>query len=93
MGGVMTLRTRVRGALVIVEVIDTGTGIPEEIRDRIFEPFFSTREVGEGTGLGLAVSYSIVTAHRGHIEVESTPGEGSTFRVRLPLREERKGEG
>ncbi len=92
-GGVMTLRTRVRGALVIVEVIDTGTGIPEEIRDRIFEPFFSTREVGEGTGLGLAVSYSIVTAHRGHIEVESTPGEGSTFRVRLPLREERKGEG
>ena len=91
-GGGLTLRTRVRGALVIVEVSDTGTGIPEEIRDRIFEPFFSTREVGEGTGLGLAVSYSIVTAHRGGIEVDSTPGEGSTFRVRLPLREERKGE-
>ncbi|MEP0774723.1 MAG: HAMP domain-containing protein [Acidobacteriota bacterium] len=92
-GGVMTLRTRVRGALVVVEVIDTGTGIPEEIRDRIFEPFFTTREVGEGTGLGLAVSYSIVTGHRGSIEVESSPGQGSTFRVRLPLREERKGEG
>lgn len=92
-GGVMTLRTRVRGAQVIVEVTDTGTGIPEEIRDRIFEPFFTTRQVGEGTGLGLAVSYSIVTAHRGNIEVESTPGMGSTFRVRLPLREERRGEG
>lgn len=92
-GGVMTLRTRVRGALVIVEVADTGTGISEEIRDRIFEPFFSTREVGEGTGLGLAVSYSIVTGHRGSIEADSSPGEGSTFRVRLPLREGRKGEG
>lgn len=92
-GGVMTLKTQVQGAVVIVEVSDTGTGIPEEIRDRIFEPFFTTREVGKGTGLGLAVSYSIVTGHRGSIEVDSSQGVGSTFRVRLPLREARKGKG
>jgi two-component system NtrC family sensor kinase len=86
-GGTLTLRTRRRGGNVIAEVIDTGEGIPSEIRDRIFDPFFTTRGVGEGTGLGLAVSYSIVSAHGGTIEVESTVGQGSTFRVALPGRE------
>jgi len=82
-GGTVTLRTRVRGGEVIAEVIDSGTGIPEEIQDRLFDPFFTTRDVGEGTGLGLAVSDSIVAAHGGTIEVESKVGEGATFRVRF----------
>ena len=85
-GGVLTLRTRLRSGRVVAEVRDTGEGIPEGIRDRIFDPFFTTRTVGEGTGLGLAVSYSIVSAHGGTIEVESTVGRGSTFRVILPAR-------
>jgi two-component system, NtrC family, sensor kinase len=84
-GGVLTLRTRTLGARVVAEVIDTGVGIPAALHDRIFDPFFSTREVGEGTGLGLAVSYAIVEAHGGTIEVRSAEGRGSTFRVVLPV--------
>ena len=84
-GGKLTLRTRLEGESGVGEVADTGTGIPEEIRDRIFDPFFTTREVGKGTGLGLSVSYNIVAAHGGTISVESRVGEGSTFRVTFPL--------
>ncbi len=80
-GGTLYLRTRVRGGKVMAEVRDTGHGIPAEIRDQVFDPFFTTREVGEGTGLGLAVSGSIVAAHGGKIELESTVGRGTTFRV------------
>jgi signal transduction histidine kinase len=80
-GGTLTLQTRVRNGKVSAEVRDTGIGIPGQIRERIFDPFFSTREVGEGTGLGLAVSDSIVAAHGGRIEVESREGHGSVFRV------------
>jgi signal transduction histidine kinase len=82
-GGTLTLTTRVRRGEVVIEVQDTGVGIPEGIRDRVFDPFFTTREAGEGTGLGLAVSHSIVAAHRGTIEVESKVGAGTTFRVRF----------
>jgi len=82
-GGTVTLRTRVKKGEVTAEVIDSGTGIPEEIQDRLFDPFFTTRDVGEGTGLGLAVSDSIVAAHGGTIEVESKVGDGATFRVRF----------
>ncbi len=80
-GGTLYLRTRVRGGKMIAEVRDTGHGIPTDIRDRVFDPFFTTREVGEGTGLGLAVTGSIVAAHGGTIEVESSVGRGTTFRV------------
>ncbi len=83
-GGTLTLRTRRQGAWELVEVGDTGTGIPEAIRERIFDPFFTTREVGQGTGLGLAVSYNIAAAHGGGIEVETTVGEGSVFRILFP---------
>ena len=84
--GRITVRTRACDAHVIVEVEDTGCGIPPEIRERIFDPFFTTKEVGKGTGQGLAICYNIVvTKHHGTIEVESQPGEGSIFRVLLPI--------
>jgi two-component system, NtrC family, sensor kinase len=68
---------------VVLEVHDTGSGIPAAIRSHIFDPFFTTKPVGVGTGLGLAICYSIVTGMGGHIEVESEPGRGSIFRVFL----------
>jgi len=84
-GGRLTLRTVQKDGRVLAEVHDTGVGIPQERRERIFDPFFTTREIGEGTGLGLTVSDSIATAHSGTLEVESTPGEGSVFRVSFPI--------
>lgn len=87
-GGVLTLRTWAQTGKVIAEIGDTGSGIPAGLVDRIFDPFFTTRDVGKGTGLGLSVSYNIVAAHGGAIEVESKVGEGSTFRVVLPVRNE-----
>lgn len=75
-----------RDGLVWVEIADTGTGIPEEIRARIFEPFFSTKSEGAGTGLGLAVTYGIVQRHGGTIRVDSEIGRGTTFRLDFPLR-------
>ena len=89
--GVLTLRAKSGKGKVIVEVEDTGEGIQDEIRDRIFDPFFTTRTVGKGTGLGLTVSDSIVAAHAGVIEVESTIGEGTVFRVILPSAKTGKG--
>jgi two-component system NtrC family sensor kinase len=71
--------------MVEISIIDTGCGIAEGDLKRIFDPFFSSKEVGKGTGLGLSVSHGIVRAHGGLIEVQSRPGEGSTFRVYLPL--------
>jgi len=70
---------------VEIAISDTGCGIPEANLKRIFDPFFTSKEVGKGTGLGLSVSYGIVRAHGGEIEVESTVGEGSTFRICLPV--------
>jgi two-component system cell cycle sensor histidine kinase/response regulator CckA len=69
---------------VLVEVADTGTGIPPEIIDKIFEPFFSTKEVGKGTGLGLSTVYGIVKQTGGFVYPESAPGKGTTFRIFLP---------
>ena len=73
------------GGGVWIEVHDNGRGILPEHMPHIFEPFFTTNPIGQGKGLGLSVSYGIVRDHGGAIEVESTPGQGSTFRVRLPL--------
>jgi two-component system NtrC family sensor kinase len=71
--------------MVEISIIDTGCGIPEKDLKRIFDPFFTSKEVGKGTGLGLSVSHGIVKAHGGVIEVESMVGKGSTFRIYLPL--------
>jgi len=84
-GGRLTVRVREADGAAVIEIGDTGPGVPEAARKRIFEPFFTTRD--EGTGLGLSVSYSIVAAHGGEIEVTGEPGEGATFVVRLPAME------
>jgi signal transduction histidine kinase len=70
---------------VILTVRDDGIGMSDEVRQRVFEPFFTTKGVGAGTGLGLAISYNIVAAHDGRIDVESSPGRGTTVRIRLPV--------
>jgi two-component system NtrC family sensor kinase len=73
-----------RGAEVLIEVQDTGMGIPRAELTKIFEPFYTTKTQGRGTGLGLSICYGIVEDHRGRLEVESQPGLGATFRVLLP---------
>jgi two-component system NtrC family sensor kinase len=81
-GGTLTVRTIAGPTVAIIEVQDTGIGIPESFRDRLFEPFFTNKS--NGTGLGLSISAHIVTQHGGQIEVQSSEGVGSTFRVVLP---------
>jgi two-component system NtrC family sensor kinase len=83
-GGILQVRTFAAEGTVCLEVTDTGPGILPEARAHIFEPFFTTKKEGEGTGLGLSVSYGIVTAHGGTIEVVDTGAHGTTFRVSLP---------
>jgi len=92
--GKLTIRTRLSEdeSYVTVEFSDTGVGIPEENLSKIFDPFFTTKEVGKGTGLGLAVCYGIVEKHGGRIDVDSKVGEGTTFRIILPVKGEQKGE-
>ncbi len=86
----ITLRTFQKNDFACIEVEDNGPGIPDETRRRIFEPFFTTKTVGTGTGLGLAVSYFIVTEnHGGSMDVQATPGRGTTFVIRLPMEKER----
>ncbi|MET9896328.1 ATP-binding protein [Streptomyces sp. NPDC006465] len=83
--GTLTVRTALDGDHVLVEFRDTGSGVPDEIRDRIFDPFFTTKAVGEGTGLGLDISWRIVVnKHHGSLQVQSVPGD-TRFQVRLPL--------
>jgi PAS domain S-box-containing protein len=77
------------GVYLQVEISDTGVGMDEETQRKIFEPFYTTKESGKGTGLGLSIAYGIVKEHRGYINVRSRPGIGSTFRIFLPLIEEK----
>jgi PAS domain S-box-containing protein len=98
-GGKLTIRTSIMemndefikrhgygipGKYAVLTVTDTGTGIEEGMREKIFQPFFTTKMVGKGSGLGLAVTYGIVKQHNGFIDVESVPGEGTTFTIYLP---------
>ena len=83
--GNIRLETGRDGNVVFARVQDDGHGMSEAIRERLFDPFFTTKPVGEGTGLGLSVSYEIVRKHEGEIQVNSEPGAGACFEVRLPF--------
>jgi len=84
--GRIVVRTRSDDREVSIEIADNGVGMGPDVLDRLFEPFFTTKPTGVGTGMGLSICQNIVHAHGGAIEVESEPGKGSKFRVRLPLR-------
>ena len=71
--------------LVRIEIRDTGVGIEKDNVEKIFDPFYTTKDVGQGTGLGLSISYGIVKSHGGQIQVESQVGEGTTFHIDLPI--------
>jgi signal transduction histidine kinase len=70
---------------VEIRITDNGPGIPDSIKDKIFQPFFTTKPTGQGTGLGLSLSYDIVKAHGGELRVETKEGEGATFMINLPI--------
>jgi two-component system NtrC family sensor kinase len=88
--GNIRISTRQRPESGQVEIVfwDNGAGIPPEIIDRIFDPFFSTKKTGEGTGLGLSVSYGIIKDHGGDIQVASEPGQWTQFTIVLPMEEQ-----
>lgn len=83
---VLTVRVRGTDDAALIEVLDTGPGIPPEILPRIFDPFFTTKPPGEGSGLGLSVSYGIIAEHQGKLRAENRPGGGAAFLIELPLR-------
>lgn len=83
--GTVTLRTARDADTVWIEISDTGSGMSEQTQQRIFEPFFTTKPVGQGTGLGLSISWEIVNRHHGSLRVCSALGQGSTFRITLPI--------
>jgi signal transduction histidine kinase len=83
-GGTLTFSAYTEGTDLVIAVADTGVGIPEEIRGRLFEPFF-THGKKHGTGLGLSIVKKIMDEHRGRVEVESEPAKGSIFRLFFPL--------
>ena len=81
----VSVKTTRKGRQVMVSVSDNGNGIPEAIREKIFQPFFTTKPTGQGTGLGLSLSYDIVKAHGGGLSVESQEGKGTEFTIKLPV--------
>ncbi|PZO47629.1 MAG: sensor histidine kinase [Phormidesmis priestleyi] len=82
----ITLHTEVRGKSVVISIADNGTGIPAVVKDRIFDPFFTTKAIGKGTGMGMAISYQIITEkHRGKIECFSDAGVGTEFVIEIPI--------
>ena len=93
-GGTITLKTEsiMEGEIashVQIHISDTGQGIPKDLVNRIFEPFYTTKDVGKGTGLGLSISYGIVQQHNGELEVESETGKGTTFTITLPVTQDK----
>lgn len=86
-GGELTVSTQSYGDMIKIRFEDSGEGIPHDIQEKIFEPFFTTKNMGEGSGLGMAISYEIVQRYQGTISVESEPGKGASFIVRLPIQD------
>lgn len=88
--GTITIKTFIQNNFCVIQISDTGEGIPLNIRDKIFDPFFSTKPVGQGTGLGLHVVYDLVKKHGGTIKLESEVGKGTSFFVYLPIETQNK---
>jgi signal transduction histidine kinase len=84
-GGWLSIVTRAAPDGATVEVADTGSGIPADQLSRIYDPFFTTKDIGKGTGLGLSITYGIVQEHGGTITCDSAPGQGTRFTLALPL--------
>ena len=84
--GKITIGTRMIDECVEISISDTGTGIPEELRQKVFDPFFTTKAVGKGTGQGLSISHSVVVKkHGGSISIDTEMGKGTTFIISIPL--------
>ncbi|HMO54518.1 MAG TPA: ATP-binding protein, partial [Tepidiformaceae bacterium] len=83
--GSIAITLRQEGSVAVLQVADTGPGMDDEVRLRIFEPFYTTKPAGSGTGLGMAITYGIIQGHHGDIAVESAPGQGTTFTITLPI--------
>jgi signal transduction histidine kinase len=90
--GTIRVRTEAQNRSVMVWIEDDGCGIEPDLVDRIFDPFFTTKPVGEGTGLGLGIAHEIVRKHGGEITIDSKPGRGTAFCVRLPVRADTLGD-
>lgn len=86
--GKISIQTRLKDDHVVITIQDTGCGIPEAHLNKIFDPFFTTKEVGKGTGLGMNITHNIIKKHNGDIQIHSRVGEGTTFKIRLPLTNE-----
>ena len=85
-GGELTIQTRASDAFVQLIIKDSGVGMSENVQRKIFLPFYTTKDVGRGTGLGLAVVHGIVTSHEGSIHVTSKEGQGTTFKIQFPIK-------
>lgn len=83
--GLIIISTSCKPGIVQIRISDNGPGMTPEVKNRLFEPFFTTKPVGEGTGLGLSITYGIIQDHHGSIQVDSTPGMGTTFMIELPV--------
>jgi signal transduction histidine kinase len=81
----ITIRTSATADHIRIEIGDNGPGMPKHVKDKIFEPFFTTKVVGKGTGLGLSIVYSIIENHKGDLEVQTEEGQGTTFKITLPV--------
>ena len=81
----VTVNTKKKGDKILISVADNGNGIPKEMLDKIFQPFFTTKPTGQGTGLGLSLAYDIIKAHGGEIKVETQEGKGSEFIILLRI--------
>jgi signal transduction histidine kinase len=85
--GIIRIRTEVEGTLAVIRIADNGAGITDQVKQRIFDPFYTTKRIGSGTGMGLAISHSIIVEkHKGEIKCFSVEGKGTEFRIEIPIK-------